>query len=61
MDGESRSGPFGEALDQRDRLLSISAAALERTQVGDADEATALLEQVVTLDGTYKPPPKEDD
>lgn len=43
---------------QRDRLLDIAARALERTQVGDADEATALLEQVVTLDGKYVPPKK---
>jgi hypothetical protein len=37
-----------------DRILNAAAAALERAQVGDADEATALLEQVVELDGTYK-------
>ena len=45
---------------QRARLLDRAARALERTQVaadpsGAADEATAILEQVVTLDGTYVP------
>ena len=45
---------------QRARLLDHAARALERTQVaadpsGAADEATAILEQVVTLDGTYVP------
>lgn len=43
------------------RLLVATAAALERTQVADdpsgaADEATAILEQVVTLAGEYVEP-----
>lgn len=35
------------------RLLGRAAAALERAEVGDADEAAAILSQVVTLDGHY--------
>lgn len=43
------------------RLLAAAARALERCQVADdpsgaADEAAAILEQVVTLNGTYVPP-----
>lgn len=43
---------------QFERLLSAAARALERTQVADdrsgaADEATAILEAVVTLAGEY--------
>jgi hypothetical protein len=44
-----------QAAHARERLLVIAAAALERAQVGDADEAEALLSQVVTLDGRYVP------
>lgn len=40
---------------QRERLLLVAALALERVQVDDADEAEALLSQVVTLDGEYVP------
>lgn len=36
------------------RLRAAAAAALERTQVGDAEEATAILEAVVHLDGSLK-------
>lgn len=35
------------------RLVGCAAAALERADVGDAEEATAILKQVVTLDGHY--------
>lgn len=35
------------------RLARCAAAALERADVGDADEATAILKEVVTLDGRY--------
>jgi hypothetical protein len=43
------------------RLLRAAAAALERCQVatdpsGAADEAAAILEEVVTLEGQYIPP-----
>jgi hypothetical protein len=47
---------LSEVLDENERLRKAAAAALERTQVGDADEATALLEQVVTLAGKYLSP-----
>lgn len=39
--------------DSFDRLARCAGAALERAEVGDADEATAILTQVVTLDGHY--------
>jgi hypothetical protein len=39
------------------RLLRAGAAALERAQVGDADEAEAILCQVVTLNAEYVPAP----
>lgn len=44
-----------------ERCLRLAAAALERTQVADdpsgaADEATAYLEQFVTLGGEYVEP-----
>jgi hypothetical protein len=43
------------------RLLRAAAAALERCEVADdptgaADEAAAILRQVVTLSGEYVPP-----
>lgn len=41
----------------RARLAKAAAAALERCQVGDADEAEDILAQVVNLDGSYRPPP----
>jgi chloramphenicol 3-O-phosphotransferase len=47
--------------DRYDKLLKVAAAALERTDVGDAEEATAILRAVVNLDGTaVEPEPKED-
>jgi hypothetical protein len=42
---------------EQGRLLRAAAAALERTQVDDAGEATMILEQVVTLNGEYVPKP----
>jgi hypothetical protein len=47
---------LSEVLDENERLRKIAALALERTHVGDADEATALLEQVITLAGEYVSP-----
>lgn len=49
---------------ERDRLLNAAARALERCQVADdpsgaADEAAAILSEVVTLDGQYVPVPGE--
>lgn len=54
---EQEASELAFVREQCNRLLGIAAAALERTQVDDAGEATALLEQVVTLDGKYVLPP----
>lgn len=41
-----------------ERLALCAAAALERADVGDAEESAAILRQVVTLDGRYVDAPK---
>jgi len=56
---EQEASELAFVREQRDRLLRIAAAALERTQVDDAGEATMILEGVVTLDGKYVEPPDD--
>jgi predicted HicB family RNase H-like nuclease len=41
------------------RFLRIAAAALERAEVGDADEAAAILREIVALDGSPAGVPPE--
>ena len=51
-DGDSKTGAVVVYAAEYERLLSHAAAALERADVGDAEEATAILRAVVNLDGT---------
>lgn len=50
-----------EVVEENERLRNAAAAALERLEVADdasgaADEAEAIMSQVVTLSGEYVPP-----